>query len=458
MPRVVARPHVDEGHPLSHGVSEDLESRPSWNWQTLSNIVTVPSYIVIGGAGGVRLWSSGEDEREADDPLIAMQNGIPALFYRRDEGGLRFERRVLKVDNTLEFLFIIDDTKPSKSSANSGPKAKRILDPVVVPLHQIGEIHTGDKAVSMCKQQSVRLEDSGVTNSPELAVVIDCRGISNKKHLNTLPPLESLLIFLVSSKQCLPMYLKACADACRQARADKGAGLKHAESKAATEYMDTVQVMNVEEACKHDSDKWELEIFWSGGAKQVVSVPCTLTPTDCPAELSKIVASLQHSIPPIDAARVEFILHETIALRSCAVNLEPNMVKHLHIFRVGGHRREGSILQGNTDGFESLVFDVEGELRKLRARMRSQGRQRGEATSQEVCEQASALSLLLALQQMLRLENDYAKLIAKPEPSAHLTSTRELVEQLAPATKVTAALSIGRKAAQPRGLRPRNQH
>mmetsp|Transcript_97094 Transcript_97094/g.274446 ORF Transcript_97094/g.274446 Transcript_97094/m.274446 type:complete len:590 (+) Transcript_97094:66-1835(+) len=145
----------------------------------------------------LRLPTSGA--REILDPIAALQDGLPVLFYNVPT--TQFEAYNVKVDDHLAFLYVMPNM-----SGGSGA-----LDPIVMSLQDIPTVYNSEDAIRICHAGGLFSKRLTI----KTAVVVQTQKLDRYEDV---PPLDKILVFV-----CAPqLHLKRCIDACivKSARVD----------------------------------------------------------------------------------------------------------------------------------------------------------------------------------------------------------------------------------------------
>jgi hypothetical protein len=148
------------------------------------------------GLSDIRLFRTGNlGEGPPENPVERVQQGMPVLYYapERASGG-KFEQRVLKVDDQMDFLYVMVD------SASTMGRKYGDSNPIVLKVDQIADVHGTGDALDICHER--KIFDSHLTS--ESAVVLEL------KPWDGADPKELFVFFIAPPQQHLRVCLLAC--------------------------------------------------------------------------------------------------------------------------------------------------------------------------------------------------------------------------------------------------------
>lgn len=148
-----------------------------------------------------------------EDPVDTMQRGMQVLYYNADRRVGKFEQRVLKVDDQLDFLYIMLDS--------SDGRAKEDSNPMVLKLDAIEAIYGTTEAIRLCDH--FKIFDPHL--QAESAVVLKLRMWDGAEaDQDGKPHSDRVIIFISPPRQ----HLRACIMACKTKTEAFGAALTEA--------------------------------------------------------------------------------------------------------------------------------------------------------------------------------------------------------------------------------------
>eukprot|EP00746_Dinoflagellata_sp_MGD_P002824 gnl/MRDRNA2_/MRDRNA2_105518_c0_seq1.p1 gnl/MRDRNA2_/MRDRNA2_105518_c0~~gnl/MRDRNA2_/MRDRNA2_105518_c0_seq1.p1 ORF type:complete len:529 (+),score=69.34 gnl/MRDRNA2_/MRDRNA2_105518_c0_seq1:75-1589(+) len=293
-------------------------------WSQLQTLATgCANDYIVPAETGVRLWKTGTDLDEdlMGDPVLTMQEGVPVLFY--NTALQHFQRRVLKVDDRLNFFYVLTDNVSVKGSM----KDVRQHDPVTVRVSQVSRVLGGEDALRVCFAHDI--QDSHLTLDSGVVVVQGDAG-------GEIPALDKIMVFMAAPQQHLkkcidtiyvmaPDHESVMEDAARLVQSHtRNAQLREAR-KENRRVVHDIMLQSIDPVFDQNARHFTFDLTFSGdssgSAKVAISIPANIKPTECEAEVNK--AAQQHTMTPCDATRFGFAMREATALRSWATTIAP---------------------------------------------------------------------------------------------------------------------------------------
>lgn len=293
-------------------------------WSQLQSLATgCANDYIVPQETGVRLWKTGTDLDEdlMGDPVLTMQEGVPVLYY--NSALQHFQRRVLKVDDRLNFFYVLTDNVSVKGSM----KDVRQHDPVTVRVSQVVRVLGGEDALRVCFAHDI--QDSHLTLDSGVVV---CHGEASTE----IPALDRIMVFMAAPQQ----HLKKCIDTIVVMAPDHEAVMEdaarlvqsHARNAQLREarkenrrIVHDIMLQNIDPVFDQNAHHFTFDLSFSGdksgNEKVAISIPASLKPTECETEVQK--AASTHQMTPCDASRFGFALREATALRSWATTIAP---------------------------------------------------------------------------------------------------------------------------------------
>lgn len=298
-----------------------------WHWPEHRRAAhgCVEDYIGIGEGRGIRHWHTGNHVIErSPDPVFMLMEGIPVLFYNPNDR--LFERRVLKVDNTLSFLYVLIDPAGMKGGLHAGEGG-----PVTLRLNKILNVWAGTEAM--------RIADDLAVEDPHLSIDSSVVVQFGDKEQQT-PSLDKVFLFMTAPQQHLQMSIQACVQAERRANSSV---VETAAKPALESARDPLQKAGASTAKKNHEQQLdtrrvngvvlrELSPIFDRSAEGM-DLQVLLRPDNTPVSL-KLVADIDledsdsivrraaldanHHFAPIDCARISFVHRDVASLREWA--------------------------------------------------------------------------------------------------------------------------------------------
>lgn len=384
---------------------------PSVQWSQLQTLATgCANDYIVPHETGVRLWKTGTDLDDdlMGDPVLTMQEGVPVLFYNSDLK--HFQRRVLKVDDRLNFFYVLTDNVSVKGSM----KDVRQHDPVTVRVSQVTRVLGGEDALRVCFAHDI--QDSHLTLDSGVVVVHGEAGTE-------IPGLDKIIVFMAAPQQHLkkcvdtivvmaPDHASMMEDAARLVQSHaRNAQLREA-TKSKARVVHDIMLQSVEPVFDENSRHFTFDLsFGADAAKIAVSVPTTLKLPDCDAEVNKVAT--QNTMTPCDATRFGFALREAVALRSWATTIAPA------VFQNGlyGFLQKAPINAqiAEDDNLEDTLAQIQSGINKLRSHEERENQVSFFAYS-------SVRSSLSGMEQLLTLEKKYSELVNRARNAGVLST------------------------------------
>lgn len=405
-------PPNGRGHRLSVEGRESETANSNWIYDARFTPGSKGEFLDVGGPGGIRMWNPRDptDKRLVEDPVKTLQDGVPVLFLHNNLERRVFKRSVLKLDDKLEFLFVISIVR-SKNE-----------DPVAIQISDITEVLSAQSAVAVCDSRSIK--DPYL--SSETAVVI--QGSEER-------------IFMASPQQLLASSIEAV----REARNAVGSpGHSRSASRAhlgnRKHYLDGIRLINNEAIYVIEVLEFVFELVFKHVEKAIEhKVAVTLEAKDCLNEVAKIRKKTlgrneeKHEsweLQPVDAARIDLALRDAISLRRWATSTPTPL----------DMRRRRNISDGELPGDTLLAFVLQNDATEMRATDDTQevvdaNLSDDVALLEESCAdeeanlyyEATSRATLRAMTHLFELEHEYMKTVTS---AAKLTILSDDVEGL----------------------------
>lgn len=275
------------------------------------------------GDNTVRLWRRDSHfvcDDLVGDPMLRMEEGIPIIYYNTSHQSVSWEPRILKVDNKLEFLYLLQDPSTLGSARLSAQ------EPVILKLHRIIEIHGQAQAIRICDAHNI--QNSHLTL--DSAVVIQFGGEKDEPN----PPVDKILVLMVAHQQRLKMCIDTClsvlpaeaeAEVKNRYAAQQIAPKRGRLPKDERSILGRVILPNVGQVFDHAQERFDFSVsVRATKAEAKLFVNHDLRIEDCDDEVGRVQTALSHDIPntilfPLDCARLSLVLSETVMLRHTAM-------------------------------------------------------------------------------------------------------------------------------------------
>lgn len=409
-------------------------SNAGWPWEQRRHIAPGcgPDYIPVGQKN-VRLWATGNQvaNEVKEDPIVTMEEGIPVLLYHPVHHS--FERRVLKVDNKLHFMYMLAEAASLHGSAQAG----KCQDPITMRLHQICSVWDAADAMRICEACGV--SDSHLTI--DSAVVVQ---YGDKDQ--PMPSLEKIFVFMAAPQQKLKACIEACWSSCGvDVDEDAEVKLKKATTRAQPKVKPKVKgplarisgvlLRDVKEVFNRDQATFNLQVLLKPDNRPVTIAANTCLPAQAETEALRASTDAGHNLAAIDAARVSFVLRDVSALREWATGKIPAAFDGKLWDFLPDEKGLGAVVHRNQE-FQDAMTEL-------------QSMDTGPAT--DVYGEASVRSSLQALRQLMELETKFADLVDRGRALGISTpDTRvTLSHQFVPVGLESGAPAIADVAASP---------
>mmetsp|Transcript_65416 Transcript_65416/g.182002 ORF Transcript_65416/g.182002 Transcript_65416/m.182002 type:complete len:365 (-) Transcript_65416:119-1213(-) len=220
-----------------------------------------------------------------------LQKGVPVLFLK--PGCSTFSRRVVKVDDGLSFLFIVDGL--SRRDSRDAP--------VAVALQHISRVVDKAEALQYCR--SFGLSAGSITRDSVNVVYVKCGHKSSDKE-------KALIILAAPSKELRWHIETACAVAANTKRPLDASFGVHSRR-----HVDTIQLADVWSIFLDDArDVCVTVSFRGGGDARTVRMPVDSKVSWCMAEATRV--QQEECLAPVDVERLALALQEALLLRRWA--------------------------------------------------------------------------------------------------------------------------------------------
>eukprot|EP00747_Dinoflagellata_sp_TGD_P186508 gnl/TRDRNA2_/TRDRNA2_43563_c0_seq1.p1 gnl/TRDRNA2_/TRDRNA2_43563_c0~~gnl/TRDRNA2_/TRDRNA2_43563_c0_seq1.p1 ORF type:complete len:668 (+),score=130.04 gnl/TRDRNA2_/TRDRNA2_43563_c0_seq1:137-2140(+) len=370
-------------------------------------------YISVndGTSTSVRLFLPGDESKEHEvDALGLLQAGVPVMYYSRMRA--QWERRVMKVDNRLNFLYILgDDASQARWEgvpANQVPTWAKLEawgpePPRSVKVDHIVKVLKGVDALTICGIFGI--------SDPHLnqlsAVVVQIGDAAAE-----LPRLEHCMVLMGSPNQNIPKLLQHLID-----KAPKmGEGVSEikklvqehnadddVDEKPLQKHLNGISLGDVLSLFDDDTDNYQIELsFKDSKTMQYITLPGEL-PFEHVERLAA-AAGKEFELLHMDVARIQLALKDIAGLRDWAQRAVPTTFDHRLPHLLLDEESVKNIIHRNAD-FDDAVRQCEAAF----------GNELGEDEEdpESYCAHASGRSAQVALYHLLALEASYNDIVRR---------------------------------------------
>lgn len=271
------------------------------SWDALKRSATgcVQDYFVHH-SGSIRVDWPGRAHTDVDmDPLLVMKEGVMVLNY--DMNDVVWERKLLKVDDQLRFIYLLDGQP--KALAQTKSIAQTPL--VSVPLGHVKHIYTMDDALHWCEANGINTENLQIDST--FVMWIEGASEKDKDHIPELdeemPSAEKVIVLVAAPQQQLRKCIQACKDFNEGNSADSQHSLR----------VDQVALQDVEELLAKESIDFKFDISFRGQTA-LRTVTVFVEVCDKP-DMGGLKEKLEGELLPVDLSRVHFVMQDAITLR-----------------------------------------------------------------------------------------------------------------------------------------------
>jgi hypothetical protein len=346
-------------------------------------------------SGSIRVDFPGEGtlDKPAFDPIFVMKEGIMVLYYDQTDG--IFGRKVVKVDEQLRFLHIIDGQLGSASKDK-----KSTLQLLSIPLPHIKRIYAMHEAVHICEENGVPLESNKLDSTYVLYV-----DTSPEKHAtgpdveDELPPLDKLHVIMASKEQ----HLRHCITSCKNFT--EGVTDITSTKHLGRPRVDQVAMQDLEELLDKDIQDFKMDISFRGDASlRTVTV---FTNSIMHPDLGGLVDKLSNELIASDFFRVRFVLRDAIALRKTLTSLTNDMFKRgvlKFVQEWESHPESLSLPLPENFNLPEATTEIEQALRRLEQKAAEKD------GSSFRYEEAAVRAAMVSLKAMCQIEKEFLNL------------------------------------------------
>jgi len=236
-----------------------------------------------------------------------MKEGVMVLHYSADCN--QFERKLLKVDDQLRFMYLLDGQ--SKALANVNSKLASI---VTIPLHHIKHVYAMDEAMRICEENGLDTEAMNLHIDSAFAMFVDSDVTKEAPDLDEeMVPIDKAYIFMAAPQQELRRCIQSCKDF------NEGTSLEHSGNATAALRVDQVQLQDVEELLSKETGDFKFDISFRG-QHSLRTVMVFVEVCDKP-DLGGLQDKLSAELLPIDLSRVYFVIQDSITLRRAILSM-----------------------------------------------------------------------------------------------------------------------------------------
>lgn len=307
---------------MSEEIREMRQPTVQTNWSQMVEVATGCSqdYISQHGHGHWIREAPGQVKgTDLKDPVQSLKDGVPVLLFEEDDHA--FERRVLKADDELHFLYVLTSMQGKQGG---------IAPLMSVPLTHIRKVYVMDEALHICEEHGVT--DSNLKLDSTIVVYYDMEVQQLKKDdLETeVPPLNKLFILMAAPQQRLQRMLESCMDMEKKSQA-------HRTIRNNALRIDAIELIN---NIYHRDTNTNLEFnmsFRNDNSTRKLTVGGEFIKytdiqkekfdgkqrDDLVLQLGKIEHHLQTEFRVLDVARVMYVLRDAAHLRRASAFLSP---------------------------------------------------------------------------------------------------------------------------------------
>lgn len=379
------------------------------NWMYQDRLQIVPGsgsdIIAVGkrvagrakGTGIVRLWYSGDHivPPARLDAVSTMEEGVQVLFYSPTNHG--FERRVVKVDNKLDFLFIMDTKDKNKGNP-----------PFAVRITQIIRLADATDALKICEGNGIIDKTMSLENVLAVQFSTDPEVV--------LPPLDKVFVFLSAPQQ----QLRECIELCIHERFQRPIEADFPKQENKTSMVrELAGGMNRKLAEVNGAILEDISQVFDNACPDLIlqvllkpdNTPLTLRARNvdkqrCYDTIGQMVGGTEYYVQPLDQTRLAFTLRDIVSLKEWAGRIHSAFKNRFWDF-INEPKFLAASIPPDAE-FQNVVKSAaqQAERREPDAKSKDMGQRLGEA---------SARSSIKALQNFLELEGEYSTLLLRAE-------------------------------------------
>mmetsp|Transcript_59753 Transcript_59753/g.112727 ORF Transcript_59753/g.112727 Transcript_59753/m.112727 type:complete len:494 (-) Transcript_59753:59-1540(-) len=319
------------------------------------------------------------------DPVQALKDGVPVLYF--DEDYRTFDRRVLKADDELHFIYVLVSTQGKTPTA-----------PLMsVPLSHVRQVYVMDEALHICEEHGVH--DHNLKLDSTVVVYYDMEHENATTDLEQeMPPLSKLFILMAAPQQQLPRMIAACTEQLENKKA-------HRVFKQNARRVDQVALQDLGTLYDRSVESYGFNVtFRNDNNTRELNLPGDRFEGIERDSLERLLCDVERKLDMeyriLDVIRVMYVLRDAAFLRRSVTFLSPDIFQNRLDLFVRDTRNIDKILPAD-EAFRHTCAEVDNVFEELQQHRHEDDRRYTEASSRAV---------LLAMKQLLQLEGDHARI------------------------------------------------
>eukprot|EP00747_Dinoflagellata_sp_TGD_P016528 gnl/TRDRNA2_/TRDRNA2_125174_c0_seq1.p1 gnl/TRDRNA2_/TRDRNA2_125174_c0~~gnl/TRDRNA2_/TRDRNA2_125174_c0_seq1.p1 ORF type:complete len:608 (+),score=120.79 gnl/TRDRNA2_/TRDRNA2_125174_c0_seq1:54-1877(+) len=384
-------------------------------------------YFEVGEDKCIRLWLPWEEIQEGppDDPLIMLQDGMPIVYYNPEKK--IYERRVLKIDDRVNFLYVLPDNHNQTRSAGQVEK-NGSQDAVAIRLHQIVDVKERTEAMDIVRNLELEIDDS---LNDDTAIVIVHQG----HKYEPVGSIESIILLITAPRQHLKEVLDSISEVkprfmytqdgheVAPPKGDDDApdaveDTKEGEHHHNRHSLGSIALMDTHAIFDERTPFFDVRFhFRPTGETFQHHVKLKLVPGEVHTEVRgvrKEAESKGKRLTDVDLARLTVVLYDLIDLRKLATTFAPEVLRH-RIFRYVTDGPGLKCIVPQDQSFQTVSEQVDVKMKLITEKRVKRELEEADnphiANVNEVLAEACISSILISVKQMLELETEYFNIV-----------------------------------------------